>query len=174
MSPLGIVALVFLGLAGALLAASIVLRRSATMFGTLLGAGVGCLLLAGFMVVTTGSFAMPRTIAEPSNPYPATTQSLTQGRTIYMAHCQSCHGATGVGNGPAAAGLEAPGLDLRAQVAARSDARLYRMISQGIRGTGMPAFIGRLTEDERWHVINYIRTFDDPRGAGRDATETPR
>jgi mono/diheme cytochrome c family protein len=33
------------------------------------------------------------------------------------------------------------------------------MISIGVSRTAMPAFAGRLTEEERWHLVNYISTF---------------
>jgi mono/diheme cytochrome c family protein len=37
------------------------------------------------------------------------------------------------------------------------DGLLYRWISEGVPDRSMPAFRGRLTEEERWHVVNYLR-----------------
>jgi mono/diheme cytochrome c family protein len=165
-SPLGVAALALLALAGALLTTGALLRRSPTWSGALLGAGVGAALLGGYLVVTGRLAPGSAVVAEPRNPFPASAESLARGRTLYAAHCQSCHGAAGAGDGPAAAGLDAPGLDLRAGVGARSDARLFRTIGQGLRGTAMPAFIGRLTEEERWHLVTYIRTLDATKPGG--------
>ena len=40
-----------------------------------------------------------------------------------------------------------------------SDALLFHWISYGVEGTAMPAFDRRLSDAERWHVINFIRNF---------------
>jgi mono/diheme cytochrome c family protein len=40
-----------------------------------------------------------------------------------------------------------------------SDALLFFWISHGVPETAMPAFAGRLSAAERWHVINFIRNF---------------
>lgn len=41
------------------------------------------------------------------------------GRALYLDHCAACHGPTGRGDGPAAAGLEPPVADLT-RIAARN------------------------------------------------------
>jgi mono/diheme cytochrome c family protein len=153
------VAFTLLGLGGFCLTAGYLLRRQTTLSGALLGGGAGVLLLALYLFVTTDLRSAGRSSAEPRNPYPPTAESLARGRTLYAAHCQSCHGPAGAGDGPQATGLTEPGLNLRARVGVRSDGWLFRVIGQGTRGTGMPAFIGRLTEEERWHLVNYIKTF---------------
>jgi putative copper resistance protein D len=38
-----------------------------------------------------------------------------------------------------------------------ADGHLFLWISSGVPGTPMPAFADRLTEEERWHVVNYLR-----------------
>jgi hypothetical protein len=50
--------------------------------------------------------------------------------------------------------------------AGHTDAQLFDWIAQGVDGTGIPAFRAQLTDDEIWHVVNYIRTFAS---LGRDA-----
>jgi copper transport protein len=49
--------------------------------------------------------------------------------------------------------------------AGHTDAQLFDWITNGVPGTAMAAFKEQLTADERWHVINYIRTFAQPEGA---------
>ena len=39
------------------------------------------------------------------------------------------------------------------------DGRLFFWISEGIGGTAMPAFKDRLSETERWDVVNFLKTF---------------
>ena len=40
------------------------------------------------------------------------------------------------------------------------------MITQGVRGTAMPPFAGHLSQEESWHLVNYIKTFDAFKGSG--------
>ncbi len=100
-----------------------------------------------------------RASRERANPIRFSAQSVARGRTIYQAECQACHGITGGGDGPAAAGLNPRPADLRIHMAAgHTDGQLFNWISDGFTGTAMPAFKKSLSEDDRWHVINFLRT----------------
>lgn len=114
-------------------------------------------LPGGVAVVPIGPAAP---VVDRPNPIPATTESLAAGERIYRQHCGVCHGVIGAGDGPAAAGLRPRPVDLRVHVAAgHSDGFFFYWISEGFRGTAMPAFKSRLSVEERWHVVNFIRTF---------------
>ncbi len=70
------------------------------------------------------------------------------------------HGATGRGDGPLAASLRPRPADFRTHMeAGHTDGELYTWITKGVPGTAMPPFEGQLSEDERWHLVNYIRGF---------------
>jgi putative copper resistance protein D len=43
--------------------------------------------------------------------------------------------------------------------AGHTDGQLFYWVTSGVQGTAMPAFGNRLSDQERWDVINYIRTF---------------
>lgn len=92
------------------------------------------------------------------NPILPTSDSIDAGKMIYELSCQSCHGQSGRGDGPAAAGLEPMPADLVVHVPLHADAELFGFISDGIEGTAMAPLSNRLTEDEIWHVVNYIKT----------------
>ena len=101
-------------------------------------------------------------IDDRPNPFPPTPESLAMGERVYRAQCQACHGADGGGNGPEAATLFPRPTDFVVHFASRHthpDGRLYYWISEGMAGTAMPAFRTRLSEAERWHVVNYIKSF---------------
>lgn len=72
-------------------------------------------------------------------------------------NCVTCHGASGKGDGPAAAALPAPKPAdwTSARVAGETDGELFWKISNG-RGA-MPPW-KHLPEKDRWEIINYIRT----------------
>ena len=93
------------------------------------------------------------------NPIPPTEESLSRGRMIYQQHCQVCHGAQGRGDGPAAASLRPPPANLAYHVYQHPDGQFFAWFTRGIPGTAMPAFAATLSEEDRWHVLNYINTF---------------
>ncbi len=97
---------------------------------------------------------------ELSNPITPTTASLAKGEAIYRTECQSCHGVAGAGDGPAARTLDPRPLDLRIHMAAgvHTDAQIFYWINEGFPGAAMPAFKDRLSEEDRWHVVNFLRT----------------
>jgi mono/diheme cytochrome c family protein len=39
----------------------------------------------------------------------------------------------------------------------RTDGELFWMITEGHKP--MPAFRGTMTEEQRWHLVDYVRTF---------------
>ena len=94
------------------------------------------------------------------NPFPPTPESLDLGAASYGQVCQTCHGDSGRGDGPAAAGLAPPPADLTIHVPLHPEADLFRFIRDGIPGTAMAPQGGRLGEDQIWHIVNYIRTLE--------------
>ncbi len=72
-------------------------------------------------------------------------------------NCASCHGASGKGDGPAAAALPPPKPAdwTSARVQKQTDGELFWKISNG-RGA-MPPW-KHLPEKDRWEIVNYIRT----------------
>lgn len=98
-------------------------------------------------------------VIDRPNPMPASPESLAAGERIYRRECEACHGIAGAGDGPAAGPLQPRPADLRVHVAAgHSDGVFFYFVSEGVRGTAMPGFKDRLSESERWHVVNFIRT----------------
>jgi len=78
--------------------------------------------------------------------------TLAIGKNLYEADCAACHGEDGVGKVLGAADFT----DLRF-VDDRAPRDFYLTVTQG-KGS-MPAWQGRLSQDERWAVIDYLRTF---------------
>ena len=91
------------------------------------------------------------------NPIAPTSDSVAAGQVVYERYCQTCHGVNGRGDGPGGKGLEPPPADLAIHVPLHGDADIFRFVSDGIEGTSMVALADNLTDDEIWHVINFIR-----------------
>jgi high-affinity iron transporter len=94
---------------------------------------------------------------------PARPPSLAEGERLYGERCAQCHGASGLGDGPAAAGLTPPPARLvdPAVLAAVTPLDVYRRISLGVPGTSMPAFGEGLTPDERWALTLRVVALGD-------------
>jgi mono/diheme cytochrome c family protein len=102
-------------------------------------------------------FKAPRRAAAMANPVRADQRSLDTGKRVYCKECQSCHGATGKGDGPGAADLKMPPSDLSdSGLWNETDGELFWKITQGSKP--MPTFARLLSDEQRWHVVNYIRT----------------
>ncbi|MFW6070676.1 MAG: CopD family protein, partial [bacterium] len=124
--------------------------------------GVGVLgLAAGLALAVGGPMLLQAQEAAERNPIPPTAESVARGQALYADNCQSCHGATGEGDGPLAETLEAPPADLALHVPRHSDAELLAVISNGLPSTPMPAFGEQLSEEQMWHLINYLRSLPD-------------
>jgi mono/diheme cytochrome c family protein len=87
------------------------------------------------------------------NPVAPTQESVTRGWKYYQINCAVCHGDGGLGDGPVARFNGAPNLT-NAITAAKSDGYYFGQIRNG--GVLMPSF-SRIPEEDRWHLINYVR-----------------
>ena len=120
------------------------------------------------------SAAGSRAADKPSKAMPqATPEFIEKGKKIYFKRCSFCHGLLGDGNGPAADFMDPRPRDFTlgtfkfrttqsGELPTNED--LFRVVSRGLSGTGMQAFDNELiksglTEDERWQVISYVKTF---------------
>jgi putative copper resistance protein D len=133
----------------------------------LAGGGVAALALGLWIALPPLTVdAYPTTYRRPSVPYQAV--SVASGRAHDRAHCATCHGPEGRGDGPGGAGLPKPPADLTAAHAAQHTAGdMFWWLTHGIPAAGMPPFGSVLSEEERWDLINFIRTL----GAGERARQ---
>ena len=90
-----------------------------------------------------------------SNPYAANAAAIATGRQLFVGfNCAGCHsGYAGGGMGP----------NLRDSlwIYGSKDAQIFSTIAEG-RPYGMPAWGGRLPDDQFWKLVAYIRTLGTP------------
>ena len=120
-------------------------------------------MIAGTAAVVVGGALLFGTLGAGEelparNPIPPTQESVAAGMLLYQENCQLCHGVNGMGDGPAGAGLKPPPADLTVHVPLHPDRALFEFIQEGIPGTAMAPLGDKLSEDEIWHLINYIQT----------------
>jgi mono/diheme cytochrome c family protein len=96
------------------------------------------------------------------NPVSATDESLARGKILYESNCTTCHGLSGNGNGPAAHGITTFPRQLWAWNGSDSsaDGYLFWFITNG--RNEMPPWGLIMSENDRWDIINYIKTLEKP------------
>ncbi len=123
----------------------------------------------------------------PTKPkIPNTPEAVAAGKKIYFKRCSFCHGLKGDGEGPVSEQILPRPRDfttglfkLRTTNSGElpTDEDLFRAISRGLPGSAMQPFDidkikSGLTEEERWQVIYYIKTFsEDFLDPDRDPTQ---
>jgi mono/diheme cytochrome c family protein len=107
----------------------------------------------------------PADFADLTNPVTADHEAIEAGEVTYNNLCASCHGNTGEGDGPASTALDPKPAALSdgMMMNGLSDGYLFWRVSKGGAmepfNSAMPAWEGALTEEQRWQVISYVRTF---------------
>jgi copper transport protein len=126
------------------------LRPAWSLFGlVIIGTGFGLLL---------GSHLHSRLSNEEArqgNPVESSPESIERGRLLFSQNCIQCHGETGRGDGPLASTLPIPPANLYDHIPYHPDEFFFSVITNGLSGV-MPAFRA-LPEEDRWHILNYLR-----------------
>lgn len=102
-------------------------------------------------------------IPQIANPVPASAESHARGEKLYVKYCSKCHGMTGNGAGPSAHGFSTNPRQLWAWHNAdeSADPYLFWFVTNG--RTDMPPWGVILSEDERWDLVNYVKTIEPPK-----------
>ena len=99
----------------------------------------------------------------PAQAPPAVERAVAAGRTVYATHCAVCHGESGAGDGPSAAGFATKPSNLTDPLVGRMpDEYLASVIVHGGPAEGlaptMPPFRGHLSDAQVGELIAFIRT----------------
>jgi uncharacterized membrane protein/mono/diheme cytochrome c family protein len=150
-------------------------RRAFQRQAALVVAGVIILACGGYVYAAEVRNGVPVDVGNVRDPVPPDDRSLAVGHDVYVTYCETCHGETGRGDGPAGLRLVPRPADLRIHTApgVHTDGELFYWVSYGFPGSAMPAWKDTLTEDERWSVINYARATFGNSGDASAASTSP-
>ena len=101
-------------------------------------------------------------VADLENPYGGAAEL---GANVYAMNCVQCHGADGDGEGPVVPfwtghSPDAPvPSNLQEAAGDWTDGELYWIVTYGL-GDYMPRFGPLLTEEERWALVEHLRTLE--------------
>ena len=109
------------------------------------------------------TWELPEDADKTKNPVTSSDESIAKGSELYLertkGNCIFCHGETGSGNQANLPKLRRKPADLtnKERMSAMTDGELFWKVSKGINGI-MPAGEKRMSEEERWNVVNFIKT----------------
>jgi mono/diheme cytochrome c family protein len=113
-----------------------------------------------------GDWTPPPEARLQKNPVQVNESTVAGGEALYKARCTNCHADNGDGKGeessrysPAPADLTDP------RVRSETDGELFWKITKGRRP--MPSFQNKLSDEERWEVVIYLRTLSQTPGASQ-------
>jgi mono/diheme cytochrome c family protein len=98
-----------------------------------------------------------------ADPLPVTEANLLRGKEIFLDRCVGCHGLAGDGKGPGARFLSPSPADFTSADDAccggdTGPGDFYYRILRGWTGTAMENFGDRLSVDDIWRVVLFIKT----------------
>ena len=116
---------------------------------------------AGTLPRTGGELTLARehrdVAAKRPNPVPPSAESVATGQRLFLIYCTPCHGPGGKGDGPVSPKfIPPPDLTHPSIQKGRSDGYMQHVIGMG--GAVMPAYGEALSPEERWHVVNFLRS----------------
>ncbi len=128
------------------------------------------IVAVGFTLTASNSFAggedkpegkpwpCPDKNAKMTSPIKADANTLTTGKELWSLHCKSCHGKMGKGDGTKAESIEITCGDFTSEsFQKKSDGEIFWKTTEGRKP--MPSFKQKLSENESWSVVLYMRTF---------------
>ena len=116
------------------------------------------MLFSAALVAQTQPWAVPANFKNMKNPVAAGDASNKAGAALYTKNCASCHGKVGLGDGVKARALKTfPGDFSKAEYQNQTDGEHFYKTKFG-RGE-MPKYEGKLSDDDIWNMVNYMRTF---------------
>jgi len=115
-------------------------------------------IMLSFKSFQNKPWPVPEKYDKMTNPVKADASSLKDAKALWVKHCQSCHGKTGMGDGTKAAQLDTEVDDLTSDEAQKqSDGALFYKTLEG--RDDMPSFKKKIPEEEDiWSLVNYMRS----------------
>jgi mono/diheme cytochrome c family protein len=125
-------------------------------------------IVAGVVLVVAAVLGEQTPFSDLKNPVTDTVTSVETGESLYQANCAACHGVDARGGGPAAGTTQVrPANLVSGHLNVHTDGDIYYWITSGLPG-GMPAWGTRLSDTDRWNLVNYLRSIN-----GRGPTAPP-
>lgn len=136
--------------------------KKASQIALMLSTGIMAFMLTSSKTDSDGKpkgkpWNAPEASVKAKSPLKEDEGILKEGKAIYLQHCKSCHGVKGHGDGDKAKKIEISCGDFTSPDFKKdSEGTDYWKITEGRKP--MPSFKDKLTDQERWKVVAYIRS----------------
>lgn len=127
---------------------------------------LGAAIVAWPIGVLAGEFKTPiapEEFQKMANPVPPNAEVVKEAPSVYESKCSKCHGDRGDGKGSATKGLDVKPRNYtnRSVMEKIPDGQLFWIIANGSdpEATEMGAYKKKLSEEQMWALVHYIRTF---------------
>lgn len=108
-------------------------------------------------IVNTSNWVVPLKDKNLKNPTANNKENIAIGKELYSLHCKSCHGAKGLGDGPKAKSMKGDLGDFSsAAFQSQTDGELFYKTKVG--RADMPAYAKKMSDEDIWFVVHYMRT----------------
>lgn len=114
--------------------------------------------------------SVPPAATKAKSPFDGGPREVARGKQVYADNCSFCHGANGIGDGPAGESyIPRPPVLTTAKVQSLSEGVMYYQITNGILSTPIPearkylprewhAFRGTISERDRWAAVTFVKS----------------
>ncbi len=135
------------------------IKKSAKIVSPLIGLTGLCIsLLSMVHIQQPESWEVPEKFRTMENPVAKTDSSIQKGMLLYKKHCGFCHGTAGLGDGVKARQMQTFAGDFSGEYYQnQTDGEHFYKTKTGRRE--MPAYENKITDEDIWHIVNYMRTF---------------
>jgi len=118
--------------------------------------GVLLVLMFFYQGAKAEDWTVPTKAKNKRSPYENSRKNVSKGKKAYMLNCKSCHGDPSKDN---AMPLVPKPTDLGSQsFLVQTDGDIYYKIQTG--RAAMPTFEKTLSDESKWMIISYLRSFD--------------
>ena len=118
-----------------------------------------CLVLSLGAAAEAGQGTSRAAAAKLKNPVATSAASVTAGQQVYQKQCRMCHGAAGAAETPMAKKMNASDLTDATWAFGATDGEIFTVIQDGAgAGSKMTAFKGKVSDQDTWHLVNYVRS----------------
>jgi mono/diheme cytochrome c family protein len=103
---------------------------------------------------------------DEKSPLSSRADAITRGKVLYVSNCEKCHGPDGKGSGPPDYAAD---LTDELRIELNTEGVLFYKIWNGhaiqlrTQVDDMPPFQGKLSKDEVWAVVEYLKVLRTPR-----------
>ncbi|MGI8906405.1 MAG: c-type cytochrome [Candidatus Sumerlaeaceae bacterium] len=145
--------------------------RNLVSLMNLAGAAVLVTIIAAPLSAIADEWKAPASAEARKNPVALDAASIAAGKKVWMKECAECHGNTGKGDGEKSAELKKDPGDLSdsKKIGSQSDGALFWKITVGRQP--MPPYL-KIPEEQRWQMVNYMRSISKEKPADGDAKTT--